>query len=321
MKPNLDPPLVTIGISTYQRADSFLPAALRSALAQSYPALEVVVCDNASEDGTEALVRSYGDPRLHYHRHPANIGANANFNACLRLANGRYFLLLHDDDELHAQFVERAMAALDDSEPGVLLGGSRVIDEWGETRSLAPPPEPGLDAAELFLSWFARRTSFYLCSTIFHTDRLRQVGGFATPEDLFQDVTAIALLAARYGHLAVPGMGGSFRRHGANKGTSAEALAWARDAQHLLSTLMEELPERADDLFAAGAPYLANKCYRYVADIPSASERRRTYRDIHRRFGRTYAPWRFLLTQQRKRLRSHLGRLVRSAAPGSAART
>jgi glycosyltransferase involved in cell wall biosynthesis len=46
-------PLVSIGIPTYNRVES-LDRALRSALAQDHPELEVVVSDDASTDGTEA---------------------------------------------------------------------------------------------------------------------------------------------------------------------------------------------------------------------------------------------------------------------------
>jgi len=305
-------PLVTIGIATYNRVRRTFPEALRSALAQAYPRLEIVVCDNASDDGTDAFMADQRDPRLRYHRHASNIGANANFNACLELARGTYFLLLHDDDVLDPSFVERAVAALGGGEPGVALGGVEVIDEDGHVRSRIAAPAADLGPAGLFLAWFDRRHAFYLVSTLFHTRGLREAGGFASPEGLLQDVVAIAQVAGRRGYVPVPGRAGAFRRHQGNRGTAQHARLWLRDAEHLLEVLTDAFPDDADRLQAAGQPYLAAKCYRYVVAVRSPVERWHLYREIHRRFGRSYAPWRFLLRFHRRRLRAQLGAWLRT---------
>ena len=285
-------PLVTIGISTYNRVDGTFPEALRSALAQTYDHLEVVVSDNASEDGTEAFMAAQRDPRLRYHRHPRNVGAHANFNTCLQLARGTYFLLLHDDDLLESDFVARAMAQLGASRPGVVLGGVRIIDGDGVTRGVVAAPPPDAAGPGLFEAWFDRRCSFYFCSTLFHTASLRDVGGFDTPEGLFQDVVAIAELVGRGGYVSVPGVAGAFRRHDGNRGGSSHALRWVRDAEFLLERLQALFPEEAERLTQRGRVYLAAKCYRYVAGERSLAHRWRLYRAIHERFGRSLPPWR-----------------------------
>ena len=311
--PNANP-VVTIGISTYNRLARTFPEALRSALTQTYPQVEVVVCDNASTDGTEAYMLAQRDARLRYVRHPANIGPNANFNACLEHARGAYFLLLHDDDVLETTFIERAMRALERSrEPGVLLGGVRLIDAAGHSEGTAAPPPPDGTPADLFLNWFRRRFSFYFCSTLFHTERLRATGGFGTPENLFQDVVAIARLASRHGYVSVPGTAASFRRHDANQGAASRAMSWARDAAYLLDVLCGELPADAERLRAAGSRYLAQTSYRYASAESSGPERKEAYRAIHELFGRSYAPWRYLIERQRRRLRRQVGQWMRRA--------
>jgi glycosyltransferase involved in cell wall biosynthesis len=306
-------PLVTIGISTFNRVDGTFPEALRTALAQTMSDLEILVCDNASEDGTEAFMARQDDPRLRYHRHPTNIGANANFQSCLDLARGRYFLLLHDDDRLDPSFVERAMEARGDREAGVILGAAQVIDAAGRVTSTTPPPPRDLDAADLMLAWFGRSMSFYFCSTIFHAERLRELGGFRSPHGLFQDVVAIAQLAARHGYVSVPGVAGSFRRHADNRGGGSEALHWAEDSLHLLDTICEELPERAAELRAVGAPYLTQKCYRYVESVTPTRLRWRLYGEVHRLLGRSYAPWRYVAMRRRVDARHLIGRSLRAA--------
>lgn len=291
--------MVTIGICTFNRLNATLPEALASALAQTSPDVEVLVCDNASEDGTDAFMATQDDPRLRYHRHPENIGANANFNSALAMARGRYFLMLSDDDLVDPDLVACVAEALAGEETGVLLTGSRVIDGAGTVVAQTPAPPTGLRSAELFDAWFAKEISFYLCTTLFHTDRLRAAGGFSSPENLLQDVVAIATMAARHGYRSVPGIGGSFRRHAGNRGTAIHTLRWLTDSEYLLGVLRTTFPDDAGRLSTAGAPYLARKCYRYVAANPSWRERRALYRTIYRRLGGSYVPWRFHLDRWR----------------------
>jgi len=54
---------VSVIIATWNRSAS-LERAVRSALSQSHPPLEVLVCDDGSTDDTEQVVRSFGDSRV-----------------------------------------------------------------------------------------------------------------------------------------------------------------------------------------------------------------------------------------------------------------
>jgi hypothetical protein len=107
-------PLFSIGIPTWQRAD-YLRQSLASARAQTYPQLEIIVCDNASQDHTEQVVREAADPRIRYHRNATNIGPDRNFSLCLELATGRYFSWLQDDDWLCGDFVAQAVRILEEN--------------------------------------------------------------------------------------------------------------------------------------------------------------------------------------------------------------
>ena len=85
-------PLMSIGVPVYN-GERHLRAALDSALAQDYPNLEILISDNVSTDGTEAIARHYirSDSRVRYWRNPVNIGAVKNFGHVLAEARGRYF--------------------------------------------------------------------------------------------------------------------------------------------------------------------------------------------------------------------------------------
>lgn len=119
-------PLVSIGVPTYERAAT-LERAVASALAQTHSRLEVIVSDDASQDGTEALCRGLAarDPRFHYIRHEQHIGPTANFNAVFAAWRGDYVLLLADDDWFDSDYVERCLAQLQ-GYPNIALVAGRA---------------------------------------------------------------------------------------------------------------------------------------------------------------------------------------------------
>jgi len=107
-------PLVTIGVPTYNRANS-LPRALDSLLSQTYNNLELIISDNASTDNTGEVVMRYArkDPRVRYIRKKENIGAMPNFLSLLPEAGGVYFMWASDDDLWDSKFVETLVAGLE----------------------------------------------------------------------------------------------------------------------------------------------------------------------------------------------------------------
>jgi len=305
-------PLVTIGISTYNRAEDFLTDALKSALSQKYPNLEIIVSDNGSTDRTEELVRQLADSRVHYFKQPRNIGANNNFNYCLEQANGDFFLLLHDDDIIDPDFISSCMeAAAFDTGIGVIRTGTRVIDAHNRVLKEIPNRASGRDTADLLLAWFSRKTTIYFCSTLFNTRRLKELGGFGTKADLFQDVAAVIQLAAGFGRAEVREVKASFRRHGQNKGSAHTAHEWAEDALYLLEIMRSAASERADEVLRKGQRYFSRKCYRYVQGIPSPLERWRSYYHIYRKLWRSYSPLRYLYERRSRLLRRKVERLLR----------
>jgi glycosyltransferase involved in cell wall biosynthesis len=93
-------PLVTIIIPTYNQA-SFLTQTIRSALAQDYPNLELVISDDGSRDGTKSIVESISDSRIRYVRNERNLGRVGNYRKALyEKARGDWVLNLDGDDIL-----------------------------------------------------------------------------------------------------------------------------------------------------------------------------------------------------------------------------
>ena len=73
-----------------------LETAVRSALDQTHADIEVVICDNASTDGSADLARRLAaeDPRVRVHRNPETLPMAANWNVAVRHSHGTHFVLL-----------------------------------------------------------------------------------------------------------------------------------------------------------------------------------------------------------------------------------
>ncbi|MDG5818739.1 glycosyltransferase [Natronococcus sp. A-GB7] len=101
-------PAVSIVIPTYNRA-SVVGRAIDSALAQTCDDLEVIVVDDGSTDGTDAVLGSYDDDRLVVLETGTNGGANAARNRGIERATGEFVSFLDSDDELAPTHLERVL--------------------------------------------------------------------------------------------------------------------------------------------------------------------------------------------------------------------
>jgi glycosyltransferase involved in cell wall biosynthesis len=121
-------PRLSIGLPVYN-GEAFLAAAIDSLLAQTYRDFELIITDNASTDGTEAICRARAarDPRVRYYRNASNVGAMHNFNRVVELARGEYFKWAAHDDLHEPAFLERCVEALE-RRPDVVLACTRLAD-------------------------------------------------------------------------------------------------------------------------------------------------------------------------------------------------
>ena len=89
-----------------------LPRALASVAAQSFEDFEIIFYDNASDDSSAEIAKSFG-PRLRYFRGDKTIPLGAARNRAIREARGRYIAFLDCDDLWLPQKLERQVALLD----------------------------------------------------------------------------------------------------------------------------------------------------------------------------------------------------------------
>ena len=102
---------------------------------------EIVVLDNASEDGSAAAVRErYPDARLIEQRHRAGFGAN--HNTVIRATTGRYVFILNEDTTSDDWGFERMVAHLDANPRVAALGPRLVYPDGREQASSWRFPSP-----------------------------------------------------------------------------------------------------------------------------------------------------------------------------------
>lgn len=123
-------PLVSIIIPTHNRAD-LLPRAIRSALAQDYPNVEIIVIDDHSTDQTEETMRKFAlsAPTVRYLKLSGRKGANAARNEGIRAARGTFVCGLDDDDEFHPERIRRLIAEYDEAYAFVFSGYRDIVED------------------------------------------------------------------------------------------------------------------------------------------------------------------------------------------------
>lgn len=121
-------PRVSIGLPVYN-GEEYLPEALDSLLGQTYGDFELIISDNGSTDGTQALCEHYAslDARVQYHRSETNRGAGWNFANVFHLSRGEYFKWAAHDDIVAPTYVERCVEVLD-REPDVVWCHSQFAE-------------------------------------------------------------------------------------------------------------------------------------------------------------------------------------------------
>jgi glycosyltransferase involved in cell wall biosynthesis len=205
-------PQVSVVISSYNRS-AMLAAALRSALGQEDVDLEVIVVDNGSTDGTQALLASWDDPRLRVIRNEESLGSVGGRNTGIAAATGEWVGMLDDDDlwapdKLRSQLEAAARTGRD-----WVYTGCVHIDGNDQIRGGQPPLPPHQVMAELPVRFVLPGG---MSNIIWRRDVLDE-SGLLDPRIPFPADWDVSLRLARKGPPAMVSRPlVAYRQHGAN---------------------------------------------------------------------------------------------------------
>ena len=130
-------PELSVCIPTYNRL-GYLRELLPGLLAQidSVPegAVELVVSDNVSTDGTADYLRTVDRGYFRFWTNETNIGGDRNFLKCIREAKGNYVWLVGDDDLVASDAVACVLKCVKEVQPGLLIAdiSSKPLSGSGE---------------------------------------------------------------------------------------------------------------------------------------------------------------------------------------------
>lgn len=145
---NEDPP-VSVVISNYNYG-RYLRQAIDSVLTQSRPPLEVLVVDDGSTDGSEAVVRRYGDRVRWVQQHCRGVSAARNLG--VQESRGGLITFLDADDYWMPEKLERQVARWrQDPEAGLVHCGAQLVDERGHLIEVRCDGQEGWLTEEMLL--------------------------------------------------------------------------------------------------------------------------------------------------------------------------
>lgn len=191
-------PKVSIGIPTRNRS-ALLLRALRSALAQSYTNIEILVSDDASTDDTLARVAEIADPRIVVFQRETHLGLVGNFDFCLRNATGEFFLLLGSDDLLFPRAIEGLLNCfLGPDDVGVSWCTCRIADTNAEDCWITDAGPALEDPAEMIAALWDGKRGPRLSGILVRTSDALAVGGFRTRYGDLCDIGLWGAVALRH---------------------------------------------------------------------------------------------------------------------------
>ena len=212
------PAKVTVGIPTFNRA-GWLRESIESVLAQTFADFRLIVSDNASDDDTPEVVRSFDDERIHYVRSERNVGPVGNSRRLISLTETEFLVLLPDDDVLYPGHLAATIDVLQRFDSVGLVHSafefrdaeSRVVRRVEPLESRSPVRIDRSDRALEYLMV----SDWGLCfpSVAYRTKALLEAGGLREEQGPFGDRQLWMRIALDwdFGYVAKPLVG--FRTH------------------------------------------------------------------------------------------------------------
>lgn len=155
-------------------SERYIARSIESIQAQTYPHWELVICDDASSDGTFEIASRYAekDERITVLQNLSNLGAAAARNRCIEAAAGDCIAVQDDDDVSEPARLERLMERMDRGDCDFVSCGHYLFDESGKYAECLPEEEHPTKGS------FLPGLPFCHAATLFTKACLREVHGY-----------------------------------------------------------------------------------------------------------------------------------------------
>lgn len=169
-------PLVSICIPNYNNA-KYLDACIQSAIDQTYDNIEIILVDDGSTDDSLSIANKYED-EIKIIRYLKNVGQPKATNMCIHYSRGKYLVILHSDDMLLPNMVEKLVPILEDNDNVGMAVGERILTDENNNNKKIPPfyntscIVPGIEQARVFMM-----TSFLPCQVLVRKQVIEMICG------------------------------------------------------------------------------------------------------------------------------------------------
>lgn len=263
--PNNIVPVVSVVMPVFNAA-VFLKEAIESILSQSLHALELIVVDDASTDGSKEMALRYAgkDERVRLISHPVNKGNYPSRNEGMEMARGEFIAVMDSDDVAVPSRLEKQIEFLR-SHPDYVLIGSQVLLTDPEGAPLGRKPGLHVEHSELDAALMGGDWVIIHPSVVMRRSSVEAIGGYrerfrtCADQDLYVRLGEIGRLANS------PEVLLHYRQH------YRSLTRLQSDQQHNLYIIQREARERR------GLPQLKNVEIPPIKD-PSGLDRRQKMR-------------------------------------------
>jgi GT2 family glycosyltransferase len=201
---------LSIIIPTFRRENEVVQA-VESVLSDKGLSLEVLVSDDSPDGSAEPYLKGITDPRFRYSKREVPTGGKPAVvrNDLTKVAKGRYFYFLDDDDMASPQTLAKMVGRLDETGHGVAIGvvrpfgpeGSKVVAAEKEHYEAAQKTMKRLRTRFMLVSHLLFKPSIIVCSAcMIRRQAFDELGGFDPALPLYEDVTMYIRAIRRFGY-------------------------------------------------------------------------------------------------------------------------
>lgn len=253
-------PLVSVIMPSYSH-ERFISEAIEGVLNQSCQDIELIIVDDASEDNSKEIIKSYRekDRRIRAIFHDENRGIAKTFNDGIEEASGKFIAVTGSDDVWFKDKLEKQLEMLKKNEDLVVYSDSLVIDAQSNLVEKLPARKRNASkkkkSGKIFRELLGGN---FICgsSMIFKKDNIKDIR-FDEQFKYVNDYKFVLELAIKYEYYFIPEPLVKYRIHGKNC-TLHDGTGWLNDfaliGKYLLDKYENELPTKvkAKFLFSIG---------------------------------------------------------------------